>query len=128
MVNISKGVSKYDSTRPLRSKLAVLHLFFVVLQQESAMQEIYAIIIKGINIFERANEHLKIGFTVLQYDTEFDKDERKDKKGETYLMRAPSIESVKHYIWLLYKLASEPDSIGHNKIYIPVIIIVLFEG
>ena len=27
--------------------------------------------LKGINTFERANEHLKIGDTVLQYDTDF---------------------------------------------------------
>ena len=27
-------------------------------------------------------------------------------------MRAPCIESVKHCIWLLYTLATEPDSIG----------------
>ena len=28
-------------------------------------------------------------------------------------MRAPSIESVKHWVLLLYTPATEPDSIGH---------------
>ena len=35
---------------------------------------------KGIDIFERANEHLKIAVSVLQYDTEHEVGKLKDKK------------------------------------------------
>ena len=35
---------------------------------------------KEINIFEQVNEHLGIGGTMLQYDSEFEDGERKNKK------------------------------------------------
>ena len=33
----------------------------------------YPVTLKGIDIFERVNEHLMIGVSVLQYDTEYEK-------------------------------------------------------
>ena len=39
----------------------------------------YPVTLKKINIFDQANEHLKIGFTVLQYNTEFEGGESIDK-------------------------------------------------
>jgi hypothetical protein len=73
----------------------------------------FPVTLKGIDIFERANAHLKIGVTVLQYETEFGEGHRSDKKGVLFPVRAPSIESVEHWVWLLYTPTAEPDSIGH---------------
>ena len=70
----------------------------------------YPVTLKGINIFERANEHLKIDATVLQYDTEFEKYEWNNKKGVISPMSAKSIESME---WVLYKPASETTLVGH---------------
>jgi len=61
----------------------------------------YPVTLKGIYVFEQANEHLKIGVNVLQYDTEFEEGERKDKNGEMFPMRAPSIALQKLFTRLL---------------------------
>ena len=45
-------------------------------------------------MFEKVKEHLKISFTVLEFDTEFEEGKRREKRGK-YSMIAPSIESVK---------------------------------
>ena len=50
----------------------------------------------GIDIFERANEHLKNGVLVLQNDKEYEEGKLKDEKEVESSVRAPSIESVKH--------------------------------
>jgi hypothetical protein len=72
----------------------------------------FPVTLRGIDFFERADAHLKIGVIVLQYETEFEEGQRSDKKGVLFTVRAPSIELVKHWAWLLYT-PSEPDSIGH---------------
>ena len=91
----------------------------------NCLNDQYPVTLNGITIFERANAHLKIGVTVLQYETEFEGGDR--KKGVIFPVRAPSIESVEHWVWLLYKPASDPDSIGHF-FPIPKISLVLSEG
>jgi hypothetical protein len=50
---------------------------------------------------------------MLQYDKEFEEGQSSDKKGVLFPVRAPSFESVKHLVWLLYSPRSEPDSMGH---------------
>ena len=67
----------------------------------------------GIDIFEQAYAYLKINVTGLQYDKQFEEGKQKDKKGLTNSVRAASIEPVKHWVWLLYKPVSEPNSIRY---------------
>ena len=67
--------------------------------------------LKGIDTFKRANEHVKIGVSVLQLDAEYEKGQLKDKKRALNLGRALAIESVKHWVSLLYEPASELDGI-----------------
>ena len=43
-----------------------------------------------------AHENLKLGVSLLQYDTEFEDGESKDKKGAIYSVRALSTESLKY--------------------------------
>ena len=61
----------------------------------------YPVTLKGINIFEMATKQLKIGDSVLLYDTEYEEWKLKDKKGAIYLVKAPSSESVKNWVWFL---------------------------
>ena len=70
------------------------------------------------------NEHLNIGVTEVQYDIEYEEGELKDKEGVLYSVRASSVQPLKHWAWLLYEPAKEPDSIGHF-FPIPHIILVL---
>ena len=56
----------------------------------------YPVTLRGIDVFERAKENLKIGVTVLQYETEFEEGEHSNEKGVIFPVRAPSIKSVKH--------------------------------
>jgi hypothetical protein len=79
----------------------------------NCLNDQFPIILTGIDILQRVNAYLKVGVTVLQYETEFEEGQRSDKKGVLSPVRAPSIESVKHWVWLLYTPPSEPDSIGH---------------
>ena len=51
--------------------------------------------------------------STLQYYTEYEQGELYNKKGVIYSVRAPSIESLKHWAWLLYEPAKDSDSIGH---------------
>ena len=63
--------------------------------------------LEGIDIFERANTHLKIGVTVLQYEIEFEEGHRSDKKGvlfpvsfqieRSYVLRISRL-SLKSYV------------------------------
>jgi hypothetical protein len=41
----------------------------------------YQITLEGIDIFERANEHLKLGVIVLKFDEEFEDGELSNKRG-----------------------------------------------
>ena len=60
----------------------------------------YPVILNGIDVYERANQHLNIEVSVFQYDTENEDDNLKDKKRVKYSAKALSIESVKHWVWL----------------------------
>ena len=50
---------------------------------------------------------------MLQDGREKEEGQLKNKKGVIYSVRAPSMESVKHYVRLLYEPASESDATGH---------------
>ena len=39
----------------------------------NCLKRYYTITLKGIDIFERVDEHLMIGVSVLQYDPEYEK-------------------------------------------------------
>ena len=50
---------------------------------------------------------------MLQYDLDYEEGEIKDKKEVIFSMKASSIESVKHWVQLLYEPLSEPGAIEH---------------
>jgi hypothetical protein len=79
----------------------------------SCLKGPYPVTLKGMNIFERANDHLTIGVTVLEFNVEHEEGELSDKTGVIYSVRVPSVESVEHWVGLLYEPAIDAESIGH---------------
>ena len=69
----------------------------------------YPVTFKGIGMFERAFEYLKIEVIALENDAEYEERKLKDNRGLPHSIRTPSIKPLKPWVWLLYKPTEDSD-------------------